>query len=48
MYTIREKIAYSKIGKLVATVIRNNVYKQSRIHWVQQAIADADFSRLSK
>jgi len=26
-YTLREKIAYSKFGKIVATVLRNKKYK---------------------
>lgn len=47
-YTLREKMAYSKVGKMVATVIRDRCYKGSRVHWVQQALADMDFSKLSK
>ena len=47
-YSIREKLAYSKAGKLVATLIRNTIYKESRIHWVQQAMADCSFKSLNK
>lgn len=45
-YTLREKLAYSKAGKLLATVLRNCIYKNARIHWVQQALADIDFGSL--
>ena len=45
-YRIREKRAYSKIGKLVATVARNLSWKQARVHWVQQAFADWSDSSL--
>lgn len=46
LYTIREKLAYSKAGKAAATIIRNKWFPQARVHWVQQALADADFSRI--
>jgi hypothetical protein len=46
MYTITEKLAYSKAGKAVATILRNTIYKDSRIHWVQQAMADLSFKKL--
>lgn len=46
LYRIREKLAYSAAGKMVATAIRNRFYPQARIHWVQQSIADASFSKL--
>jgi hypothetical protein len=46
MYVIREKLAYSKAGKFVATILRNTIYKDSRIHWVQQAMADLNFKKL--
>ena len=46
MYAITEKLAYSKAGKLVATLMRNTIYKDSRIHWVQQAMADMNFKKL--
>ena len=39
-YQIREKLAYSKLGKLVATIARNLIWKRARVHWVQQAFAD--------
>ena len=39
-YRIREKLAYSFFGKLIATVARNLVWKQARVHWIQQAFAD--------
>jgi len=45
-YTIREKLAYSKAGKIVATIIRNRMYPDSRVHWVQQALADMHFAGL--
>jgi hypothetical protein len=48
MYTLREKLAYSKLGKLIATALRNKVYKGSRVHWVQQAMAELNFSGLNK
>jgi len=41
-----EKIAYSKIGKLIATLIQKAFYPRARVHWVQQAIADRNFSKL--
>ena len=43
---IREKMAYSKIGKMVATLIRNRRYPNARVHWIQQALADLNFSGL--
>lgn len=46
MYAITEKLAYSKAGKVVATILRNAIYKDSRIHWVQQAMADMNFKKL--
>jgi hypothetical protein len=46
MYTITEKLAYSKLGKALATVLRNTIYKDSRIHWVQQALAEMSFKKL--
>lgn len=42
-----EKLAYSKIGKAVCTILQKVKYKNSRIHWIQQAMADMDFSKLS-
>jgi len=45
-YQIREKIAYSKIGKMVATIVRDHFFPGSRAHWVQQAIADWNFAGL--
>ena len=45
-YTIREKLAYSKAGKIIATIIRNRMFPNSRVHWVQQALADLHFSNL--
>lgn len=46
MYAITEKLAYSKAGKAVATILRNTLYKDSRIHWVQQAMAEMNFKKL--
>jgi hypothetical protein len=46
LYIIREKIAYSRVGKIVATVIRDVLFPNSRIHWVQQALADLRFTGL--
>ena len=46
MYAITEKLAYSKAGKAIATLIRNAYYKNSRVHWVQQAMAEMNFKRL--
>jgi hypothetical protein len=46
MYALREKLAYSKAGKAIATILRNAIYKDSRIHWVQQAMADLSFKKL--
>lgn len=45
-YSIREKLAYSKAGYMVAKYLQAKVYKQSRVHWVQQAMADGAFSKL--
>lgn len=45
-YSIREKVAYSKAGYMVAKVLQSRVYKNSRIHWIQQAMADGSFSKL--
>ena len=39
-YRIREKIAYSRAGKLAATIIRNRYFPNARVHWVQQALAE--------
>lgn len=47
MYSIREKLAYSVIGKLVARLIRNKFYPNARIHWIQQALAEMNFSRVA-
>jgi len=47
MYSLREKLAYSKAGKMVATILRNRMFPNSRVHWVQQALADMSFARLS-
>lgn len=46
MYAITEKLAYSKAGKAVATMLRNVIYKDSRVHWVQQAMAEMNFKKL--
>ena len=46
MYSFREALAYSAAGKALATLIRNTCYPKARIHWVQQALADASFSKL--
>jgi hypothetical protein len=48
IYRIREKLAYSIFGKKVATLIRNKCYPHARVHWVQQAMADASLSRLPR
>ena len=45
-YRIREKIAYSAVGKVVATVVRNALYPNARVHWIQQSLADLNFSRV--
>ena len=42
-YRIREKLAYSKIGKFAAVVIRNRFYPFARSHWLQQSFADWSF-----
>lgn len=47
-YETREKLAYSRIGKVIATVIRAVAFRDSRIHWIQQAMADADFSKVRR
>lgn len=39
-YRIREKLAYSLIGRLIATVVRNVWFPNCRRHWVQQAFAE--------
>lgn len=43
LYRIREKLAYSRVGKIVATKIRDRYFPNARVHWIQQAIADANF-----
>jgi len=45
-YSIREKLAYSAAGRIIATIVRNAVFPQSRVHWVQQAFADMRFGGL--
>lgn len=47
LYRIREKAAYSSIGKRIATTLRDRFFQNSRVHWVQQAMAEWDFSRLA-
>lgn len=42
----REKIAYSWIGKMVSRVLARTIYRQSRPHWIRQAWADGDMSKL--
>ena len=44
-YRIREKLAYSLLGKLIATIARNLFWKQARVHWIQQAFADRDYTK---
>jgi hypothetical protein len=44
-YRIRETIAYSRVGKLVATLVRNLCFPNARVHWVQQAFADFSMVR---
>lgn len=39
-YLIREKAAYSMLGKLIATIVRNYYFPNARVHWVQQAFAE--------
>lgn len=39
-YQIREKVAYSKLGKLVATMARDLYFPSAKVHWIQQAFAD--------
>ena len=46
MYAIREKLAYSKPGKFIATILRNKYFPNARVHWIQAALADANFSKL--
>jgi hypothetical protein len=43
MYSLREKAAYSFIGKQVAKVLRAVKYKNERLHWVQQRMAELRF-----
>jgi hypothetical protein len=45
-YTLREKLAYSKAGKALATLVRDRFYPDCRVHWVQQALADLDLRKL--
>lgn len=45
-YQLREKLAYSKIGKIIATIVRDHFYPESRVHWLQQAVADWHFANL--
>jgi hypothetical protein len=44
MYLIREKIAYSFIGKLIAKALQASIYKNERLHWVQQRLAELKFN----
>ena len=40
LYTMREKMAYSKIGKfMLAKILKNDC----RLHWLQQAVADGNW-----
>lgn len=39
-YRIREKLAYSLIGRLIATVVRDRCFPTCRTHWLQQAFAE--------
>jgi hypothetical protein len=48
LYSIREKMAYSAAGKIIAKIIRDKKYPHARIHWVQQSLADFDFTKLPK
>lgn len=43
VYPVCEKLAYSKIGKMIATKIRNKFYPLERVHWVQQRMAEWRF-----
>jgi hypothetical protein len=43
MYLLREKLAYSFMGKQVCKVIKNVFYSNERLHWVQQRVADFRF-----
>ena len=45
-YQITEKLAYSKAGKAIATVLRDRFYPNCRVHWVQQSIAELNFKKL--
>jgi len=45
-YRIRETLAYSKIGKMVAIIVREKKYPEERVHWVQQRFADWNFAPL--
>jgi hypothetical protein len=46
IHSLREKLAYSALGKCIAAVVRNSFYPTARIHWVQQAFADFSFKLL--
>ena len=48
MYTLREKIAYSFIGKQIAIVLQKHLYKKSRVHWIQQSFAELSSRNLIK
>lgn len=39
-YRLREKLAYSRIGKFSATFIRDRFFPNARVHWVQAAFAE--------
>jgi hypothetical protein len=47
LYRTREKLAYSRPGKFLATLLRDRYFPRSRVHWVQQALSDGCFWKLS-
>lgn len=47
-YRIREVLAYSALGKILATWVRDRWYPKCRVHWVQQAFADGSTAKLVK
>ena len=47
-YRIREKLAYSRLGKLLATWIRNRYFPAARVHWVQQALTECSLRILER
>lgn len=47
-YTLRTKLAYSALGKAIATIVRDRYFPKCRVHWVQHAFVDLTTSKLTR